>query len=119
MEGIVEWAPLLFVIAGIGGGVGFGWWIQAQLAESRHAMRNEFHVQLSEVDRAREAVAREFSTYKQHVAETYMSKASGGMAIDRAVVEIKGLRTDLKEEMNKLGDRIERMENHVLDRRPA
>ena len=63
-------------------------------------------------------LARELSDYKLHVAETYMSKASGGMAIDRAVTEIKGLRIDLKDEMSKLGDRIERMENHVLSIRP-
>lgn len=60
---------------------------------------------------ARDAVG----TLRLHVAENYMSKASGAAAIDRAVAEIKGLRVDLKEELGKLGDRIERMENHVLD----
>jgi hypothetical protein len=68
--------------------------------------------------------------FKLTVAENYMSKASGSAAIERAVAEIKGLRddlreqsvalrSDLKDQVNALGDRIERMEDHMLGGRPS
>jgi flagellar basal body-associated protein FliL len=81
-------------------------WVSSKIAEVQK-QASEDAVQL----------AAELAAYKLHVAETYMSKASGGLAMDRAVTEIKGLRVDLKEELGKLGDRIERMENHVLSGR--
>lgn len=87
------------------------WWrIEAKfakVAEERDQLERDTAVERTRLER-------EFAAYKLHVAETYMSKTSGGSAIDRAVTEIKGLRFDLKDEMGKLGARIERMETLVM-----
>lgn len=68
-----------------------------------------------EAAQERQNIREAISAQRLHVAETYMSKAGGAAALDRVVDEVKGLRTDLKEELGKLGDRIERMENHILE----
>lgn len=104
-QGVITIGLVVIVFAVTAVAVGIVLWVKAEIAKV-------------DDDAAGQAatLARELSDYKLHVAETYMSKASGGMAIDRAVTEIKGLRVDLKDEMGKLGTRIERMENHVLAR---
>ena len=64
-------------------------------------------------------LAREFADYKLHVAETYMSRASGGSAIDRATDEMKSLRTEMKEDLAKLetavATRLDRLETRLLN----
>ena len=71
----------------------------------------------SRIGRARD----ELAAYKLDVAEKYATKLSATQAVEKAVTvwieEIRGLRADMKDGLNKLGDRIGRMENHVLSGR--
>jgi hypothetical protein len=63
--------------------------------------------------------AREFSVYKLHAAAPYMSKASGAGAIDRATLEMKGFRTEMKEDLEKLEQavaaRLDRLEARLFN----
>ena len=69
--------------------------------------------------------AKDLDAYKLRVAETYATRQGAGQAIDRATDEIKGLRSDFKDglvairsemtgALTNLGDRIERMETHMM-----
>ena len=68
----------------------------------------------SKVNKQRDDLA----AHKLHVAETYMSKASGGVAIDRNTEAVEAMSTALKAEIGRVETqivgRIERMESKVF-----
>ena len=63
-------------------------------------------------DRAR--LERALHQSELNTAQNYMSKQSAGAALDRMVEELRGLRTDIKDDLAKLDNRIARVETHML-----
>lgn len=72
-------------------------------------------------------LASALQTHRLDVAQNYATKIGVGAGIDRVVDELKGLRVDTKEGihllrqdtkegLSELGDRIEKMEDHVFKR---
>lgn len=130
MIGTVEWQVLLFILGAIGTalilGAGGSWFVAGllnkerdQAKKDRHELRSDLQAKLLELDSA-------FHAFQLKVAETYATKAGVGDGMNRVVDELKGLRVDTKEGiaglrsetkdgLDKLGDRIERMENQALE----
>jgi len=71
------------------------------------------------VDAKITATAAALAAHKLHVAETYMSKASGGAAIERNTEAVESMASALKTEIVRVETavvgRIERMENRVFN----
>jgi hypothetical protein len=129
MTGPVDWTMLLFMLSACIAGAGAAWWMATTLATTRRDLqdafsqsmrdlREEYDSTLAQTDANHEHLAREFQEHKLHVAETYMSKMSGGTAIDRATQEMKSLRTEMKEDLIKLEQgvsaRLDRLETRLL-----
>lgn len=86
------------------------WWLSGRF----NAVREEAAEGIKEANHATTALKEELTTYRLHAAETFMTKASGGVAIDRAVEAVK----EFKEE---IGERLHRVETLLMqgDRRSS
>jgi hypothetical protein len=86
-------------------------------------MEDDFSESMAQTDAAHENLERDFHAYKLHVAETYMSKLSGGSAIDRATVEMRGFRSEIGSNMDKLekamASRLDRLEERLFNGAPS
>jgi hypothetical protein len=132
MTGPVDWTLLLFLLGAVVGAAGVGafaaWWV----GQLKQELSDDAAQKIGETQRAAdeqiERLAKEVTAFKLEVAQTYATKAGVRDGMDRVVDELKGLRIDTKEGiaglrdetregLDKLGDRIVRMENHVLSGR--
>lgn len=93
------------IIAGL---LGLWWRIESRIASTASTAAEDSQAN-------KDALA----AYRLHVAETYMSKVSGGAALDRAAHDIRGIRDDIKADIVKMEkavlDRIERVEERIFN----
>lgn len=86
----------------IGGAVFALWWRLTTLVNTEASERR--------------GVEKELADFKLYAAQTYATRDGVTDAIRQAIEEIKGLRTDTKEGLSDLGERIGRMESFVMER---
>ena len=105
---VVTVGLVIIVFAVAASAVGITLWVKGQVSSAAE-----------EAAGIAAGLAREFADYKLHVAETYMSKISGGSAIDRATAEMKGFRIEMKQDIAKLENavaaRLDRLEARLLN----
>lgn len=134
MSGPVDWATLIWivglVIVAAGAAVALVWRVFVLIGEERDLAKRERHDLRNELMTLITGIDTDFHAFQLRAAETYATKAGVSAGMDRVVDELKGLRVDTKEGiaglrtetrdgLDKLGDRIERMENHVLEGRSS
>ncbi len=103
---------ICFAVAGAA--VGIALYIRGLVDAVEEKCRSDQAVMRAELGEESATIAKEFSAYKTYVAETYMSKQSGGAAIDRATVEMRGFRDDIKTTMVDLANRLGRVEGLLM-----
>ncbi|MHA1554811.1 MAG: hypothetical protein ACTSU0_10405 [Alphaproteobacteria bacterium] len=62
-------------------------------------------------------IERSLSAHKLYAAERYATKDGLKETLDRFVAAVEGLRQDMRENFKTLGDRIERVEEHWMNRK--
>jgi hypothetical protein len=106
----------LGAVVGILGAIIGVWWV---VDDKINKVREKASSDVDEAHSRVNAISGELAAYKLHVAETYMSKISGGVAIDRNTAAVEAMTVSLKADINRVETtvmgRIERMENRVFN----